>query len=168
MNITELTSSRRQCGFTLLEAVVVIIVIGIIFSVGSLIMNNAFSAYFTGRDLTEIDWQSRIALNRLRRDLRIIRSASDTDLVTTPSTQITFTTSADETITYSLNGTTLMRNSQPLADGISNLNFSYARNDGRFLTTVASEVYYVIVDLTVTNGTVSRDLRTTIYPRNFR
>ena len=167
MYTATIKSRKRERGFTLIEGVIAIVITGIIFAVGSGIMSNTFNAYFTGRDLTELDWQCRVAMNRMLRDLRDIRSASATDLVTTPATEITFTTTTPQTITYSLSGTTLMRNSQALADGVSNLNFTYVTNDGRTSTTAATEAYYVIVEFTVTNGSVSRDRRTTVFPRNF-
>lgn len=158
----------KQQGFTLLEIILVIVITGIIFSIGSLMLNNLSKAYFTGTELNEIDWQGRIALNRLRRELRNVRSATATDLTLLPASEITFTTTTPETITYSLSGSTLMRNAQVLADGISNLNFTYAQNNARSVAATATETYYITVNFTASSGNISRDFRSTIYPRNFK
>ena len=53
--------SKHQ-GFSLIEMVIVIVIIGIIGVLGSRMLNSGFNAYFLSTDLTEIDWQGRLAM----------------------------------------------------------------------------------------------------------
>lgn len=145
----------------------VIVITGIVVAVGGTMLTSGTRAYLAGTDLTELDWQSRIAALRLARDLRTVRSASAADLVISPADQITFVNVDGDTLSYTLSGTTLMRNGQPLADGVTALAFSYLRADARTTAANAAEVFYITADLTLVAGAAARDLRVTVFPRAF-
>ncbi len=158
---------RRSRGFTLLELVLVIIILALIAGVSSTILSGGFDAYFRQRDVSDADWQGHLALQRLNRDLRAVRSATAADLVMIPASQITLVNTAGSSINYSLSGNVLLRNGQPLADGISALSFTYLRRDGKTLAADATQVYYIAASFTVTRGGANLTSRTLIKPRSF-
>jgi prepilin-type N-terminal cleavage/methylation domain-containing protein len=157
----------KQQGFSLLEMVMVIVLLSIVAAIGSSMLSSGFTAYFTGRDIINADWQGRFALDRMTRELRMVRSATVADLDILTANAITFTDTAGNVVSYSRAGNTLMRNAQPLADGVSALSFSYIEADGKTATTDATVVAYVTVDLAVNQAGSSFTLRNTIDPRNF-
>ena len=59
-----------------------------------------------------------------------------------------------------------MRNSQPLATGISALTFSFLTKTGA-ATAVAANVFYITVAFTATQNTIVKSFQTTVSPRNF-
>ena len=154
-------------GFTLIEMVMVIVLAGIIAALGSKMLVAGFSSYQASRDLIQAQWQGTIAMERLSRDLRTIRSATAVDLTLTPATQITFTDTNAIVISYTLSGTTLMRNGQPLADGVTSLGFSYIASDGKTTAATAAQTHYVVVDIAVSILGSSYTARTTVHPRAF-
>jgi len=154
-------------GVTLVEMILVIVLLAVIASLSSTLLSGGFNAYFTQRDIADAAWQGRLALARLTRDLRTVRSPSATDLTISPANQITFVNTAGATVVYALTGTTLTRNGQPLADGISNLNFTYISNDGKTTAAAASAVYYIAASFTVIQGGGNLNWRTLIHPRSF-
>ncbi len=156
----------RQSGFSLIELILVIIILSIIAAVGSQMLGTGFNAYLTGRDLIDAEWQGRYAMQRISRELRNVRSASAGDLVMSVN-QITFTDNSANVITYALSGTTLTRNGQPLADGVSSLAFSYIQADGITTAALASEVSYISVDINVNFNDSNYSLRSTLHPRSF-
>jgi len=164
---------RHRChpdrcrGFTLIEMVLVIILTAIIAALGSKMLAAVFNSYQTSRDLIQAQWQGTIAMERLSRDLRTIRSATAADLTLAPSTQITFTDTNANVISFTLSGTTLMRNGQPLADGINSLSFSYIASDGKTTAATAAQTHYVVVDIAVSILGSSYTARTAIHPRAF-
>jgi len=168
-----MTANTRHChrnryhGFTLIEMVMVIVLTGIIAALGSKMLVAGFTSYQTSRDLIQAQWQGTIALERLSRDLRTIRSATIADLTLTPATQITFTDTNANVISYTLSGTTLMRNGQPLADGITSLAFSYIASDGKTTAATAAQTHYVVVDIAVSTPGSGYTARTAIHPRAF-
>jgi prepilin-type N-terminal cleavage/methylation domain-containing protein len=159
---------RHHChGFTLVEMVLVIVLVGIIAGIGSTILAGGFKAYITSKNLSQAEWQGRIAIERLTRELRTVRSATALDLTLVPNTAITFTDTNANVISYTLSGTTLMRNAQPLADDISSLSFSYIANDGKTTAANASLVHYIVVDIAVSSQGSNYAVRTAIHPRGF-
>ena len=44
---------RRRAGFSLIEMIMVIVVLGVIAAVAAPALSNAFRAYFTGKDIAE-------------------------------------------------------------------------------------------------------------------
>lgn len=165
-----------QNGFTLIEMVMVIIILSALTGLGVNLLASGFRAYFTGQDLSEGNWHGRIALERITRELREIRSPTAADLTIAPAAEINFFRSDNVAVRYCLAGVggcpagpanTLMRNTDPLADNISLLNFTYLQGDGATVAATPAQVRYVTVAVRVTLGGTSIDLRDTIRPRSF-
>lgn len=156
---------RRGAGFSLVEMIVVIVLLGILAALGSQMLGKTVESFAFSRDVTRGDWQARVALERLTRDLRMVRAPANLTIV--PATAITFSDTDGNNVIYSLSGSSLMRNTQPLADGIGNLAFTYLRSDGNTAAVGAAEVYYITVSFDVTRGTATTGLRATVHPRNF-
>ncbi len=164
--------SNAERGFSLFELIMVIVVMGIVAAVAAPFMTTGFQSYVVGRDIAETDGQARLALERMSRDLRNIRSPAD--LTIASSGDITFMDIDGNSTRYCLGavggcpGATgeLTRNSQPLAAGISALSFTFLTKSVAG-TSVASQVYYVTVAFTATQGTITKSYQTTVNPRNF-
>jgi Tfp pilus assembly protein FimT len=163
---------RRSAGFSIFELVLVIVVFGLVSAAAAPFVNAAFRGYFTGKDVTEMDWQARVASERMSRELRTIRAPAD--LTITAAGDITFVDLDGNTIRYCLGtvGTCpgaageLMRNTQPLATGISALSFTYL-NNASAATAVPAQVYLVTVAFTATQNNASRAHQFTVAPRNY-
>ena len=158
--------SGSCAGFSLVELVVVIVLTGILAAVGSQMLSKTLSAFVHGKDVTKGDWQARVALERLTRDLRMVRAPANLTIV--PATAITFSDTDGNNVNYSLSSNTLMRNTQVLADNVSSLGFTYLRSDGNTVEAATpSLVYYITVSLTVSRSTANTNLRATVHPRDF-
>jgi hypothetical protein len=157
----------------------VIVITGVIFALGGLIVSEGFRPFAHSRDVADADWQGRLALARMVRELRAVRSASPVDLTTVPDTEIRFFDNNGNGVCFYRNGTTLMRSAdgpgtacdtttpQPLADGVTALQFQYWRTDGVTGTTTETEVYYITVNVTVAKADYVGSFETTVYGRNF-
>lgn len=154
---------KQQQGFTLIELVLVIILVAVMANVASTMLAEGLRAYLTTKNITDADWQGRIALQRMERDIRAIRSSND--VATATSSQLSFVDTSGTTITYELSGTTLLRNSQALADGIQTLTFSYFDQNGTSTATTTA-IRYIRIALNITQGNANYTVTTAIYPRN--
>jgi len=167
--------STSSSGFTLIEAVVTLVVAGVLATIGATIMSGAFRTYFVGREIAQDEAQVRLALERMTRDLREIRSPAD--LIIGTQNQIKFTDFASNVITYRLNGTQLQRSQdndatfQPLAENINTLTVSYLRNNGTTAELFSGNpllVFYVTVEARVISpGVVDMTYRSTVKPTAF-
>ena len=147
--------------------VMVIIIMAVLSGLGANLLANGFRAYFMGQDLSEINWHGRVAMERMTRELREARSPTIADLTIVPATEITFVRSDNVAVRYWRVANTLMRNTDPLADNISVLNFTYLQGDGVTVAATPAEVRYVTVVLRASVGGTDFDLRDTIRPRSF-
>ena len=150
----------------------VIVLLGIVTAVAAPFLSAGFQSYFIGKDISETDWQARVALERMSRELRSVRAPAD--LIITSANDITFT-DVDGNSTRFCMGTVgscpgatgeLTRNSQPLATGISALTFSFLTKTGA-ATAVAANVFYITVAFTATQNTIVKSFQATVSPRNF-
>ena len=171
--------SIRVQGLTLVEMVIVIVLVGIVFGIGGMLLTQVFRAYFEEQDISGGDWQAKLALERATRELRAIRSATATDFAIPASpSEIRFVDTDGNNVCFYLSGATLMRaenpptqscgttNPQQLADNISSLGFTYWTNTGVATAAVAS-VYYVTMEVQVARGDYTGSFRATVRPRNF-
>ncbi|MDR3476531.1 MAG: prepilin-type N-terminal cleavage/methylation domain-containing protein [Gammaproteobacteria bacterium] len=161
-------SLKKTGGFTLIELVVVIMVISIIAAIGSRILSQSFSNYFKNKNLVESDWQPRIALERMQRDIRSVRSPSD--ISTATATSFVFVDTDGNTIAYSLSGTSLMHQinggtAQVLADGIQSLTFAYFDLNGN-TTAVLANIRFIQFSLNVTQNSTNYVVTSGVYGRN--
>lgn len=175
-----LPAGWRGRGFTLVEMVFVIILVGILFSFGSVLLGKVFSSYSLKQDVTDADWQAKVALERAARELRAMRSAAAADLDIASASQIRFIGTDGNGVCFYRNAAAnrLMRsadgpssacgttNPQALADNITALTFTYWDNTSAATAVVAS-VYYITVEMTVVEGSYNGQFRTSVWPRAF-
>ncbi len=164
--------SSRSGGFTLIEAIITLIVVGILATIGATVISGGFRNYFLGREIAQDDAQGRLALERMARELRAVRSTADLDI--SVANQVSFTDLTGTAITYRRNaGTSQLERSQngvagtyqPLADNVSDLQITYLQNDGKTPeTTTPGNVYYITVLLTINTQNVNTTYRSTFKP----
>jgi hypothetical protein len=163
----------------MVEMIIVIVVLGAIFAIGALVLGRAFESYVLTQQTTGVDWQGRVAMERMVRELRGIRSATATDLAIATPGEIYFTDIGGNAVCFYRSGAgelrrgTAMANcssgaTQPLADNVAagGLTFSYFQQDGT-VTATPSQVYYVTVSLAVSEGSISETYRVSVKPRRF-
>jgi prepilin-type N-terminal cleavage/methylation domain-containing protein len=163
---------RAPRGFTVFELVMVILVFGIVSAAVAPFLASAFRSYFTGKDISETDFQARVAVERMTRDLRGIRAPAD--ITMTSASDMTYVDTDGNTVRYCQGavggcpGTAgdLMRNGQALASGVSSLTFSYLSRAGA-ATATPTAVFYITFAFTDTQNGVAKSFSATVSPRNF-
>lgn len=116
-------------GFTLIELVVVMVVIGVIVAIGApLLIETADALSYASRYQNNAVLSSIVAQNRMSREMRRVKN--DASVTTAASSQFSFTDINDNAITFNLSGNTLMRNSDGLLDGVTALAFTYYNDSG--------------------------------------
>lgn len=159
-----MSARKRIQAFTLIEIAVVIIVLGIVSGIMGELMYQAFRGANIQYDEASVSSQARIVLDRMSRELRMIRVNSDLSTMTASS--VTFKNVSGDEISYSLSGTTLLRNLKPIADSVSGLTFEYLDATGA-VTTTNTDVRYIRVTLQMSKNEELETLATTVFLRNF-
>jgi prepilin-type N-terminal cleavage/methylation domain-containing protein len=154
---------KRQRGFTLIELVLVILLVGILSLSVSRFIAQSMRSYLAAENVTDTTWQARLAYSRLMRDLRQIRSP--TDLTTFTSSQLTFTDMTGATFSYVFTGTTLTLNGAVLANGITGT-FAYYTN-AYVTTAVVNSIQFITFALTDTQDNASFSFSSTAGLRDF-
>jgi len=171
---------RGEHGWTLIELVMVIVILGLLAAMGAGLLSSLFQSYFAARDITSSDGQARAAFERMTRELRQVRSATAADLDVASTAQVRFIDTDGNGVCFYRDAATsrLMRSAdgpatacgttsaQPLSDFIAGLSFAYYLNAGITTTSVPGSVYYVTVRVDVKDNVVTDTLRATIHPRN--
>jgi len=154
-------------GFTLIELILTISLIGILLVCSGLLLTQGLDSYskvfFRSSSLEE----SRYAMERMVRELRKIGDEGNA-LQNIDSDQITFLDENDTDATFSHSGQSLYRNGNLLLDNVSALTFTGFRENGS-TTTAAVQVRRVQIRLsTLPPGQNSPIiLQTGVFLRNF-
>lgn len=144
----------RERGFTLVEMVLVLILLGLVTAMAVPAMLGGFKAYTQQRETTEIERQAMLALERITREIRL-----GTNIVTGGST-VSFTRGGTPT-TIGFDGAAnelyLQRGAgnQPLAGRVTGVSFSEETHE---------DARYIHVQFSVAGST--HTWQTTLYPRN--
>lgn len=158
---------KSQKGFTLIELVMVIILLSIVAAIASKMLTQGLNALLTGQNVISANWQGQIAMERMSRDILLVRSPAA--ITTIAANNFAFTDMSNNTVSYSLSGTSLTLtqngNSEVLANGILSLTFSYFDRNGTS-TATATLVRQIRISINVTQNNANYTLTTAIYPRN--
>ncbi|MFC1666756.1 prepilin-type N-terminal cleavage/methylation domain-containing protein [Candidatus Omnitrophota bacterium] len=161
-------------GFTLIELVIVIMIIGIITGVVGFVLLGTVDAWTFKFNRNDILWDGRLAMNRMLREMREVKDL--TSVTTASSSQFRFINTDDIDITYSLSITDLNRTengvSNTLAEDVSSLAFTYFDSSGSAISTPTvspseTDVRRVMVNLTLTKNGENVYLQSESVPRNF-
>lgn len=160
-------------GFTLIEIIVVCVLIGIIAAVIIPPLHQGVQSYAVTETRGDLTSQARQAATRMIRELRNIqKEANNTPNISTANaTSITFVDVLDNTITFSLSGSTVQRNSNPLVEQVSSLQFRYFNGTNAELTTLPlsatdrDNVRRIMVTLTLAEGSLTVSVTEQAYLR---
>jgi len=184
MGDTEQPRRSREDGFTLVEMVITIVIVGIIGGLAAMIILQGVRAYSDERSRSDVHYQSRLAMERMSREIRMIRGGSEFGAINAPgvpglgtitdnpSSAFSFVDMTGTQITYSLAGLTLNRTAgatNVLAQGVTAISFTCFNNAGVQVAPGAASttVWTIEIDMTDTQGSETISMRTRVHPRNF-
>lgn len=154
---------KKFIGFTLLELVLVILVIGIVVAASSKPIMQGLNNFVVNKDFDTLDWQANMALEEMTRKIRTIpRSAS---ITTATASQFTFVDNLNTTISYTLSGGNILENTNILTSNATSLAFTYYTRLGAS-TLTASAIRFVKISITLTVGTYTYTYATTVNLQN--
>ena len=169
-------------GFTLIEIVITIVLVSILSGIATLIILQGVKAYSSEDQRSDVHYQSRLAMERMAREIRLIRSrtaAPFDDIPTMIGTTLDFYDINNTHVAFRLNAGNIERQEnggawQPLTrltapDNISGPGgniFSYL--DNAYVGPAAqANLWFVQIEFTSTRGSESLYMRTRVHPRNF-
>lgn len=156
---------HSQTGFSLMEMVIALVLVGILAGIAAPYMSNGVQAYnATSAGLQTVD-KLRYASERIARELREIqRNGSGNFAISTPvnvsGDSISFTKTDGDTVTVSAAAPTLnlsyaaLNGDTPyvLTDQLTGITFSYYQNDGSSAATNTGDVAYIEFEIVLNNG----------------
>jgi prepilin-type N-terminal cleavage/methylation domain-containing protein len=162
-------------GFTLVEIVLTIVLIGIVSGIAAVIIMQGARSASSVKSRVEAHEQARFAIDRMSRELLLIRSRAAVpvdDIIAMNATTLEYNDITGAHIGFRLNGNTLERYDgswQTLSTGITapgGTLFTYLDANGN-PTAAQAALWNIQVGLVATQGPESLTLRTTVHPRNF-
>ncbi len=156
-------------GFTLLEGAITIGIVAVIGVVLTGAWQGGVRQYVFGSEVASEDAKGRILLERVSRDIRMVRSANDIGTFNASQFSYTDTTSAFVNYQYSSGSRTLTRQenggtARTVADTISGLTFSYMQSDGVTVAGSASVIEFIQISATISSSNTTAVYRTTVSP----
>lgn len=144
---------KNEKGFTLIEIILVLILVGILASTIGLAVVNMAQNYLMARDNAATLQKGQVAIARMVKELNNIQ---EVDAANTSQTQITFTsyrTTGTFVLSWGGSGTSLLLNGDALADSVSSFALAYYDNYNSAAQTTWSEASSIIgVTLTLTGA----------------
>jgi len=155
---------KNEKGFTLIEMIIVIIVLGVLSIFGFSFISTAVNTYSMMEKQKGLFDQATMVMERISRELR------DANTITAPASggsgsTLTFTTSnatpqdSDTSISFQLSGTTLQR----VGTATVNLADNVVASTGFSAANSSNEI---TITLTLQSGEANIALRSYIYPKN--
>ncbi|MCU0651192.1 MAG: prepilin-type N-terminal cleavage/methylation domain-containing protein [Candidatus Omnitrophica bacterium] len=156
-------------GFTLIEAVVAIVITGILAAFGSMIIMQVIDSWNTVSFRAESVAQGRWAAARMSRQIRSVRNS--TNVWTAGPGAFKFTTYDGSNITYNVSSNNLLENNIVLAQDVARLNFTYYNATGGVITSPVvapsqTNINRLSFEIEIRSGGQSKVMNTSVYPRN--
>ncbi len=160
-------SRRRDAGFTLIELIITIVLVGIIAGIGALVVLQGVNAFLAEDIRADLTTDGRLAIERMAREIRTIRTRTAADIPTMTGGTLSFVDLDGNPITYTSGVGNVTRNGTTLASATTvALGFLYFQQDGTPAGS-AAQVWVIQVDLTLTTGGENQAFRIRAHPRNF-
>lgn len=175
--------ARGDKGFTLIEVLMSIVVIGIISAVAATLLLQGARSFQTIDSLKELTQQGTLALERISRELRLMACTKAgnacvpqaTDITAMNPSEIRFVNADSIGRGFRIDaGAIKLRQGSAsgdpedvLASGASSLTFEYLKKDGSGAAAV-TDVWTINVTLTLQSGPESLDFKASVHPRSFR
>lgn len=155
-------AKRRNGGFTLIELIISIVLLGFLAAVGTSMISDSFNTTYVVNASQANAGQARYALERLEREIRQVQySGSSYTIGTMTLTSFVFTKSDGVTVTIANSGTNLnLGYSTPaitslLSSQVSSFALYYYQADGVTPATGNSDIRFVQISLTLTDTNTS-------------
>lgn len=162
----------KKKGFTLIELVMVIVIIGILAGIGVPMIQQAVDAWsFTSKFQDNAVSQATVVMNRISREMR--RLKNDASVTTASAAEFSFTDLDNNSIGFSRSGNTLMRNSDGLADNVTSLTFTYYNDDGNtigapIVSPNNTDIRRINVAFAILAGSNTLNFQFQVRPQNLR
>lgn len=166
---------RTSKGFTLIELVIVITIIGIIAGVAGFVLLGAVDAWTFKFNRADLLSDGRLAMNRMVREIREVKNVGNVSKAR--SSEFRFINTRDVDIKYKLDRGDLLNRTEDgtknlLAEYVSDLTFTYFDSDGATIdrpdtSPDATDMRRVRINLTLTNNSENVYLQSESVPRNF-
>lgn len=166
---------KNSKGFTLIEIVITIVIVGIISGIAAVIIAQGVRSYSDEQDRSDMRYRAGLALERMSREIRMIRSASAADIPIMTGSILRYTDINGAAMGFRLNAGAIERTEDngatwnPLATNITapggNL-FTYLDSAGSVTGSQAS-LWFVQIEFTATQGAETETFRSSVHPRNF-
>jgi len=160
-------ANKHQKGFTLVELIVTLVLVGIIGTFTTLFMYTGLNGYLRAKDTSEGALKAQIALDRISLELRDIERVSaftadvrvDYNSVTLPGDRWIRYAAGNGEILLSVGG-----NWNLLLDNVQTFSMTVTYKDLNYYHDWVNEVEAIEVSFTV--GEIKRPFRTRIFPRH--
>jgi prepilin-type N-terminal cleavage/methylation domain-containing protein len=159
-------------GYTLIELVTVMVVMGVVIAIGAPLLIEATSAWsYASPYQNNAVLSAIVAQNRMSREIR--RLKNDGSVTAATSSQFSFTDVNNNAIAFTLSGNTLMRNSDGLLDNATGLSFTYYNDSGAAIATPLvspsnTDIRLVKVNYSVLAAGNTLNFGFTVKPQNLR
>jgi len=160
----------KSNGFTLIEIIMTIVIVSILAGIAAVIILQGVKAYTTEQPRSNVHYQTKLAVERMAREVRQIRSCTTGaggDITTTTANTLQFNDINGNTVNFSVAGGVLTRNANTLATGIiSAQTFSYLTSAG-MPSTACPGLWFIDITITDQQGTNTIQMSTRVHPMNF-
>lgn len=160
----------KRDGFTLIELVVVIVVTGIIAGIVAALIMQAAGAYSDEQLRSGVQYQARLAVERISREARQVRRCADITAPANPSATLQFTDITGSAVSFAVAGGSLTRGVDVLSSGVTSAQpFRFLDRSGSPTTSCVApnDIWYVEIDAAAALGAETARVRTRVHPRNF-
>ncbi|MBF0425034.1 MAG: prepilin-type N-terminal cleavage/methylation domain-containing protein [Magnetococcales bacterium] len=154
----------QRSGFTLLEMIMTIVIMGIFLSVGGKMTAGAYNSYIANMYLTPLPSKAKAGMELMVRELRSATATSVSQ--PTGGGSLQFTNDQGTTVLINQNGTpvtTVFRNSVALLENVQQSSLQFTWDNTRNFATIRFTLQVVMSGL---GGTVTVPFRTGVYVRN--
>lgn len=163
-------NKNAQRAYTLVELVMVLAVVGVVAAIGVPMMIETAGAFsFSSQLQHNAVSSSLVAMSRMSREIRRIRDGFAVQAAGAGT--LVFTDVSGASISYSLGGSSLQRNTDGLLDEVSALTFTYYDQNGQVLAApqvapLRTDIRLIRVRFSVQAGSNTVSFQFQVYPPN--